>query len=69
MTAKKYLMQLKKRILATEPLGAMMSGSGSTIFAIYDSRDEAQKAYRLFKSPQMFAVVTDLNVVPRFFSE
>lgn len=63
------LMQLKKRILATEPLGAMMSGSGSTIFAIYDSRDEAQRAYRLFKSPQMFAVVTDLNVVPKFFSE
>ena len=63
------LMMLKKKILATEPIGAMMSGSGSTIFAIYDTREEAQKAYRLFKSPQVFAVVTDLHIVPKFFND
>lgn len=63
------LMVLKKKILATEPLGAMMSGSGSTIFAIYDSREEVQKAYRQFKNPQMFTVITDLHTVPKFFAE
>ncbi len=63
------LMHLKKKILATEPLGAMMSGSGSTIFAIYDTREDVQKAFRLFRSPQMFTVITDLHVTPKFFND
>lgn len=51
----------KKTLLATSPVGALMSGSGSTLFAIYDSvsaRDtaftqlqkKAQPEWKLFKA-------------------
>ena len=63
------IMMVKKRVQATNPLGVLMSGSGSTIFAIYDTREECHKAYRLFRGAQLFVIETDLSNKPSFFPE
>ena len=63
------IMSLKKKVKATGPLGTVMSGSGSTIIAIYESRDEAYNVVRKFRNESVFALATDLCETPRFFED
>jgi len=43
------LEDIKKAMLEQDALGAMMSGSGPTVFGIFDDRDAARQAYKHFK--------------------
>lgn len=55
------IMMLKKKVKATNPLGVLMSGSGSTIFAIYETKDEAFNALNDFRAQGLFAMEADLT--------
>lgn len=48
VTAKKYpvIGRLKEEMLSCGALGSLMSGSGPTVFGLYDSREQAQAACR-----------------------
>ena len=41
---------IKSKLMENGALGAMMSGSGSTIFALFESEDMAKKAYNKMKN-------------------
>lgn len=45
--------QIKKCMLREGALGAMMSGSGPTVFGIFDTQGKARKAYRAIKTAQL----------------
>lgn len=47
VTAERYpvIDRIKQEMLASGALGSLMSGSGPTVFGIYDSREQAQAAY------------------------
>jgi 4-diphosphocytidyl-2-C-methyl-D-erythritol kinase len=52
VTIKKYpvIDKIKKTMLDSGAMGALMSGSGPTVFGLYDNSVDANKAYQLFKS-------------------
>lgn len=54
------IMILKKQIKATNPIGVLMSGSGSSIFAIYETKDQAFEALKQFRLDGHFAMEADL---------
>ncbi len=45
--------RLKKCMLEAGALGAMMSGSGPTVFGIFDTQAKARKAYRILRAGQL----------------
>lgn len=63
------IMMLKKSVKATNPLGVLMSGSGSTVFAIYETRDEAYNAMKIFRNQGLYAMEADLTGTPLAFAE
>ncbi len=52
--------ELKADILAAGALGAMMSGSGSTVFGLFEDPELAQEAMKTFRSRGLFATATGL---------
>ncbi len=42
--------EIKSKMMERKALTALMSGSGPTVFGIYDNQFKAEKAYRFFKS-------------------
>lgn len=52
---------LKEEILAAGAIGAMMSGSGSTVFGLFEDPDAAQSAMREFRSRGFFATAMGLS--------
>ena len=52
---------LKKQISETGAVGTLMSGSGSTVFGIYDSKDLCLRAMNHFRANKNFAVALDLS--------
>ncbi|NLO10327.1 MAG: 4-(cytidine 5'-diphospho)-2-C-methyl-D-erythritol kinase [Clostridiales bacterium] len=52
VTIKEYpiIEEIKERMKDKEALTALMSGSGPTVFGIFDNQHKAEKAYRYFKS-------------------
>lgn len=53
--------ELKEEILAAGAIGAMMSGSGSTVFGLFEDSILAQEAMKAFRSRGLFATVTSLS--------
>lgn len=51
VTAEEYpvIEEIKELMINMGALTSLMSGSGSTVFGIFDSQDKAEKAYRFFK--------------------
>lgn len=45
--------EIKKHMLSNGALGAMMSGSGSTVFGLFDNEDTAKKAYKAMRSSHL----------------
>lgn len=45
--------KIKKCMIDSGALGAMMSGSGPTVFGIFDTQAKARKAYRAVKAEQL----------------
>jgi len=45
--------KLKKCMLEAGALGAMMSGSGPTVFGIFETQAKARKAYRILRAGQL----------------
>lgn len=64
VTAKKYpiIGELKEKMLALGAKGALMSGSGPTVFGIFDCPSEAEKAEKALKSmyPDVFVQAAGL---------
>lgn len=54
------LKKLKAEIATSGAIGALMSGSGSTVFGLYAARDSAWKAMRKFREDGYFSVALDL---------
>lgn len=52
VTEKEYpiITELKEMMVANGALGSMMSGSGPTVFGIFDSREKAKAAYEVVKA-------------------
>lgn len=52
VTAKEYpiIEEIKKIMINKGALASLMSGSGPTVFGIFDSQEKAEKTYRFFKS-------------------
>lgn len=52
VTAKEYpvIEEIKALMINMGALTSLMSGSGSTVFGIFDSQDKAEKAYRFFRT-------------------
>lgn len=52
VTEREYpiITQIKTKLLETGSLVSLMSGSGPTVFGIYDTAETAQKAYMFFKT-------------------
>ena len=52
VTEKEYpiITELKEMMVANGALGSMMSGSGPTVFGIFDDREKAKKAYEIVKA-------------------
>lgn len=63
------IMAVKKRLATTGPLGVLMSGSGSTLFAIYETREDSHRAFKYFRNNNFFVMETDLCNRPVFFQE
>ena len=42
--------EIKKHMLSNGAVGAMMSGSGPTVFGLFDDEDTAKKAYKAMRS-------------------
>ena len=59
--------QIKKAMLDLGALGALMSGSGPTVFGLFDSRSQARMAARKIKSRGLTrqAYVTNVHNVRR----
>lgn len=51
---------LKEDILQREATGAMMSGSGATVFGLYDDAQKAKDAMAYYRSRKFFSTVTPL---------
>lgn len=45
--------EIKKHMLSHGALGAMMSGSGPTVFGLFDDEDTAKKAYKAMRSSRL----------------
>lgn len=45
--------EIKKHMLSNGALGAMMSGSGPTVFGLFDNEDTAKKAYKTMRSSHL----------------
>lgn len=45
--------EIKKHMLSNGAVGAMMSGSGPTVFALFDDEDTAKKAYKAMRSSHL----------------
>lgn len=45
--------EIKKRMLSNGAVGAMMSGSGPTVFGLFDDEDTAKKAYKAMRSSHL----------------
>lgn len=45
--------EIKKHMLSNGALGAMMSGSGPTVFGLFDNEDTAKKAYKAMRSSHL----------------
>jgi 4-diphosphocytidyl-2-C-methyl-D-erythritol kinase len=45
--------EIKNKMVEQGALGAMMSGSGPTVFGIFDNRDAAKAAYTFFKGSDL----------------
>lgn len=45
--------EIKKHMLSNGAVGAMMSGSGPTVFGLFDDEDTAKKAYKAMKSSHL----------------
>lgn len=45
--------KIKQEMLKAGALGAMMSGSGPTVFGIFDTQPKARKAYRALRASQL----------------
>lgn len=45
--------EIKKSMMKSGALGAMMSGSGPTVFGIFDTQAKARKAYRAVRAGQL----------------
>ena len=45
--------EIKRCMLEAGALGAMMSGSGPTVFGIFETQPQARKAYRAVKASQL----------------
>ena len=52
--------ELKESILRQGALGAMMSGSGATVFGLFEEEDTAKKAMAFYREQRMFSTVTQL---------
>lgn len=45
--------EIKKHMLSNGAVGAMMSGSGPTVFGLFDDEDTAKKAYKAIRSSHL----------------
>ena len=45
--------EIKKHMLSNGAVGAMMSGSGPTVFGLFDNEDTAKKAYKAMRSSHL----------------
>ncbi|HHN65994.1 MAG TPA: 4-(cytidine 5'-diphospho)-2-C-methyl-D-erythritol kinase [Nitrospirae bacterium] len=54
------LKEIKDRLSGTGAIGTLLSGSGSSLFAVYDERDEAERALRLFRESFWCRIVQPL---------
>ncbi len=45
--------EIKKHMLSNGAVGAMMSGSGTTVFGLFDDEDTAKKAYKAMRSSHL----------------
>ncbi len=52
---------LKKELAASGALGALMSGSGATVFALYRSYTEAKRMLRKYREQRHFSVLVNLE--------
>lgn len=52
--------QLKEDILQRGATGAMMSGSGATVFGLYDDEEKAKNAMTHYREQRFFSTVTPL---------
>lgn len=55
---------LKQQIAEAGAVGTLMSGSGSTVFGLFDSRDAAVRAMNHFRAQRYFAVALSLAEEP-----
>lgn len=65
VTVGKYpaIEQLKKSLMDSGAIGSMMSGSGPTVFGIFESRDKAKKAFHALKTNKYDIYLTHLYKV------
>ena len=58
--------EIKKHMLSNGAVGAMMSGSGPTVFGLFDDEDTAKKAYKAMRSShlarQVYTIIAN-NVI------
>lgn len=59
VTAEKYpvIGRLKEEMLSSGALGSLMSGSGPTVFGLYDSREQAESALRRLQGLELAATL------------
>ena len=53
--------EIKKHMLSNGAVGAMMSGSGPTVFGLFDDEDTAKKAYKAMRSSHLASRVYQLR--------
>lgn len=54
---------LKEELLASGASYALMSGSGSSVFGLFDNENDAHRAHKIF-SERMFTSLTEPNFIP-----
>ena len=54
--------EIKKHMLSNGAVGAMMSGSGPTVFGLFDDEDTAKKAYKAMRSSHLARQVSLTSV-------
>jgi 4-diphosphocytidyl-2-C-methyl-D-erythritol kinase len=59
---------LKRKLLRAGALGSLMSGSGSSVFGVFDSRRKAQQAFRRLRQEEEFQAYL-VHVLNRRFIE
>ena len=52
--------ELKESILHQGAIGAMMSGSGATVFGLFEEEEAAKKAMTFYREQRLFSTVTPL---------